>query len=237
MKPRYTLPTQSLALLAILAILLTLFTPSCAFLQKNVTPNTLQTACESAAYAGASVRLAAHPDDAPRFALAVAALDLVIADGHFDPVSLHTALSTLPVDALKGDTGVIIIDAAVVLFQTVTGGKTPLEQAPYVQAAAKGIRMGLSMALPGATVLPLVYPDPLAVTWPAIAYPNLAPVAHRTITLHSDQAVSVGKTTYWNGSLPCQSINGCTQASKTLWLIPPGCHLEVGTTITIVGVK
>ena len=234
MKPRSTLPTQFLALLAALAVLLT---PGCAFLKKNFTLDNLQTACEGAAFAGASVRLAAHPADAPRFALAVAALDLLIADGHFDPVSLHTALSTLPVEALKGDTGVIIIDAAVILFQTVTGGKTPLEQAPYVQAAAKGIRAGLALALPGATVLPLLYPDPLAVTWPAIAYPNLAPVPHRTITLRSDQAVSVGKITYWNGSMPCQSIDGCTPASKTLWLIPPGCRKEVGTTITILGVK
>ena len=234
MKPRYPLPTCFLALLAALAVLLT---PSCAFLQKNITPANLQTACEGIAYGGASARLAAHPDDAPRFALAVAALDVVIADGHFDPVSLHTALSTLPVDFLKGETGTIIISTALVLVETVTGGKTPLEQAPYVQAAAKGIRMGLAMALPGATVLPLVYPDPLAVTWPNIAYPNLAPAAHRTITLHSNQAVSVGKTTYWNGEMPCQAISGCTQESKTLWLIPPGCHLEVGTTITVVGVK
>ena len=225
-----------LVIIALCAAPILVCLPGCAFLQKNVTPASLQTACSAAAYAGASVRLSSHPDDAPRFALAVAALDLLIADGHFDPVSLHTALSTLPVDALHGDTGTIIIDAAVVLFQTITGGKTPLEQAPYVQAAAKGCRNGLAMALPGATVLPLVLPDPLAVTWPDISYPNLAPPATKTITLHSDQAGSVGKVTYWNGSMPCQSISGCTQVGKSLWLVPPGCRLTAGT-ITIVGVK
>ena len=223
-----------LVIIALCAAPILVCLPGCAFLQKNVTPASLQTACSAAAYAGASVRLSSHPDDAPRFALAVAALDLLIADGHFDPVSLHTALSTLPVDALHGDTGTIIIDAAVVLFQTITGGKTPLEQAPYVQAAAKGCRNGLAMALPGATVLPLVMSNPLA---DHIGDPiNILANSSRTITLHPSQAVAIGKVTYWNGDMPCTTITGCTKISKALWIVPPGCRLTAGT-ITIVGVK
>ena len=226
--------TLTLVLALVLGPLSLVLLPGCAFLKKNVTPTSLETMCRTAAFAGASVRLSAHPDDAPRFALAVAALDLLIADGHFDPVSLHTALSTLPVDALHGDTGTIIIGAAVVLFTTITGGQTPLEQAPYVQAAARGIRTGLAMALPGATVLPWVYTDPLTVTPGTPA--NLAATAKRTVTLVSNQAVSLGKVTYWNGELPCQDVSVCTQVSRSLWLIPPGCRMVVGA-YTIVGVK
>ena len=206
----------------------------CAMLKKNVTPETLQLTLQTVAQTGASVRLANHPEDAPRFALAVGALNLLLADGQFSAADLQAALATLPVNELKGDTGTLIIDAAVVVYQLATGGKSPIESAPYVVAAATGIRDGLKAALPTGTVVPAMHSDPSAQV--AGAPVNLLATVPKTVYLRSDQAIVINRITYWNGTFPCHDISGATQMSKVLWLIPPGARLQVGT-VTVVGVK
>jgi hypothetical protein len=217
------------------AVLLSLGITGCAFLKQHMTPEVVGTLCETIASTGTAVRLAEHPDDAPRFALAKSTLDLLIADGRFSAADLQAALNTLPVDKLKGSTGELIIDGALngalLVVQLATGGQTPIESAPYVKAAAIGLRDGIASALPAATPTQSVMfldltPGPLAV----IAQP-------RTITLHYNQAVSIDRVTYWGGSMPCQAPpTKPTQVTKTLWIIPPGTSLRVGT-ITITAVK
>ena len=60
---------------------------------------------------------------------------------------LREVIASLPVKELKSETARIAIDGATTLFDATVGDKVNLEAAPYVYAAAAGIRDGLKVAL------------------------------------------------------------------------------------------
>lgn len=128
-----------------------LFNSGCTNRPNPPTPAVWQTVAHIAAKDGATIYLLRHPEanNVAAFALAKSALDLLIADGNFSVTALHSALDKLPVRSLNGPEGSILVDSATVLFLTVTGGQSVIEQRPVVEAVAKGIRDGLADALEG----------------------------------------------------------------------------------------
>jgi hypothetical protein len=102
---------------------------------------------EVAAFSGTAYYLADHPDKAPIFEAAKQALDGLIADGNSDPIAFQKALANLPVKELKGDKGVIVVGAAIILWDTYAGQITKLDQAKKVLPVIVAVRDGLARAL------------------------------------------------------------------------------------------
>lgn len=134
------------ALLGLCAVLS--FSTGCAN-TKPVTPATWKAIATLAAKDGSAIYLSEHPqaNNVAAFRTAKSALDLLIADGKFSSEELHKALAKLPVKDLSSNTGIILVDSATVLFITLTGGESVIEQRPVVEAFATGIRDGLEATL------------------------------------------------------------------------------------------
>ena len=135
-----------LALIAALALI----ADGCSSQITPPTPAGWQAIAEVAARDGAGIYLVRHPDNhtaRAAFVITVQNLNMLIADGKFSHAELHAALAELPVKALNGATGIIVIDTATVLYQALTGGRSVIESAPVVKAFAIGIRDGLQSAL------------------------------------------------------------------------------------------
>jgi hypothetical protein len=135
-------------MIAKFAVLLALvaWLPGCASV-KPMTPVQWGVIAETASYTGSMLYLERKPQSLPAFKLAKAALDTALANGHTSAADLHQALSHLGVNALTGTTGLVIVDAAVVLVTTLQGGQAPLDQAPVAKAVMEGIARGLGDAI------------------------------------------------------------------------------------------
>lgn len=114
---------------------------------KQFTPVQWGTIAETVSYSGTVIYLEKHPDKVPAFRAAKASLDLCLSNGKTSAADLHQALSGLGVNALSGNTGLVIVDSAVVLVTTLQGGQAPLEQAPVANAVMNGIAHGIGDAL------------------------------------------------------------------------------------------
>lgn len=102
-----------------------------------------------AAFTGAATYLQSHPEDTDKFEMAYKAVDSLLLSDTIDPLALREALSMLPSDELRGDKSAIIISAAMLLFEGLNGGVTPVDTPPEVKAFAVAIRDGLALALGG----------------------------------------------------------------------------------------
>jgi hypothetical protein len=160
-----TLAKHASRLVAVLALVgALLFNAGCASTpQRPPSPQVWQMVAYTAAKDGATLYLLEHPEtnNVAAFATAKSALDLLIANGEFSTVALHAALKGLPVRKLNGTAGVILVDTATVLFVTLTGGQSVIEQRPVVEAFAIGIRDGLAARAGGSVIRS---PCPVATT-------------------------------------------------------------------------
>lgn len=103
---------------------------------------------EVAAYTGTAVWLVDHPADAPKFAAAAAALGVLTAPS---PEDLHRILYTLPIRQLKSEKGVIIIGAAILLYESELPRLTPIDQQSLAGTVARRIQSGITNALANTT--------------------------------------------------------------------------------------
>lgn len=131
----------------LLALAGLLFLPACATPRQPITPAQWGVVAQTAAYTGAAIALDRKPEIKPAFVTAKAALDLALANGEFDAAALHRALQTLGPRVFEGTTGIVVVDAAVVLVTTLQGGQAPLNQAPIAKAVMEGIAHGIGQAL------------------------------------------------------------------------------------------
>lgn len=135
----------ALALVSVLAI------TGCAT-KPNTNPNAATVArINSLAFlassAGATALIAQEPDTKPKIALAYQNLNTLVEAKAITGAELRSIVGSLPVDALQSGQAKIAIEAATVLYDLTVGDKLNLEAAPYVLAAATGIRDGFKVAL------------------------------------------------------------------------------------------
>jgi hypothetical protein len=123
----------------------------CAIFTKGSTPeakaNEVRALCYAASSIGTSAALNHNSTFRPRFELALVNLSRMVDSKTITGQQLREILASLPVNELKSDTARIAIESATMLFDTMTGKPVDLEQAPYVLAAASGIRDGMMAGL------------------------------------------------------------------------------------------
>lgn len=127
-----------------LAAALSLPQTGCKTMTETQKLSLVRTVAQEAAYVGAAYDLADNPGHRVAYVAALAALDQLIRVENYDPLALRLALAQLP--ELRGGRGAILIDAGVRLY-SITVGFIDLDSAPFVSAAAHGIREGIAGAL------------------------------------------------------------------------------------------
>ena len=133
-------------------LLLILCLPGCKTGPDKPPPNAFLIAVAGeAAYLGTAIDLQKNPAHRPYFDTTKLALDRLINDGTWDPVAFRLVLARLTekVGPLRGETGAIALDAALLLFTTSTG-YVDLEKSPQFRAYVIAIRDGLARGLTGA---------------------------------------------------------------------------------------
>jgi hypothetical protein len=125
---------------------LALFLVSCA-----TTPDEKLTRVRLLSYAAASIgtqeALLQNPLWRSRFEQAYTNLNILVETRTVTGAFLRDLLASLPVKELKSDQARIAIEGATMLFDATVGTKVNIEAAPYVLAAATGIRDGLRVGL------------------------------------------------------------------------------------------
>lgn len=111
----------------------------------------MKATAKEASYVGTVVWLKAHPEDRAEFELTRTSLRALIAAGSFSTTDLTQALSALPIGELRGDTGAIIVGAAVTLWDAYGRELASLDQdkvfETYVLPVAQSILEGLDAGL------------------------------------------------------------------------------------------
>jgi hypothetical protein len=137
---------EAMKTISIILLLACLSLVGCSTVPPNQTAQ-LAGIAEVAAFTGTAYYLADHPEKAPLFEAAKQALDGLINDGNSDPAAFSKALSALPIKELKGDKGVIVVGAAVILWDTYASQVTTLDQKQKVMPVVIAVRNGLARAL------------------------------------------------------------------------------------------
>ena len=123
----------------------------CALLTKDSTQEArakeVKALCYAAASIGTSTAIDQKPQWKPQFALAYANLDATLRSGTITGQLLRDIIASLPVKELESDTARIAIESATVLFDATVGDRLNIEAAPYLKAAAEGIRDGMRVGL------------------------------------------------------------------------------------------
>ena len=114
----------------------------------RVTPDRVGVVAEVAAYTGATVWLAKHPEDAPKFELARTAIGTLLSSTNVTPADLTRALQGLPIKELRGDQGALIVGNALILYDVMLRDSVNLDANEYLRPVISGIYGGLNRALP-----------------------------------------------------------------------------------------
>ncbi len=101
----------------------------------------------AAASIGTQEALLQNPAWRAQFETAELNLDQLITSKAVTGALLRTIIASLPVKELKSAQARIAIDNATFLFDATVGDRLNIESAPYLQAAAIGIRDGMQAAL------------------------------------------------------------------------------------------
>ena len=140
--------------LAILTVISLLLLPGCVTGPdgKKVPDVALMSSiAQDASYFGTTFYLQAKPEARPMFVLARDSLAGLIAAGQFSPADLTACLQKLPVRSLQGERGMIIVSAAVTLWDAYGRQLATLDQDKvfdtYVLPVAQSILAGLDLAL------------------------------------------------------------------------------------------
>jgi hypothetical protein len=122
-------------------LLLVYFSSGCAALA----PSALPALAGQAAYVGATVRLASHPQERARFERAHAGLTAALAAGNFEAESFAVIVRELPV--LRDGPRALYAGLAVMLWNDLMGDASLIDKAPVVRRTMESVRDGLGRAL------------------------------------------------------------------------------------------
>ena len=124
---------------------------SCALLQRDSTLeaklNDIRLLSYTAASIGTSMAIKENPEWKPKFEAAYTNLTSLLDSGIITGPYLRQIISDLPIKELKSENARIAIEGATLLYDVSVGTKLDIEKAPYVKAAAMGIRDGLRVGL------------------------------------------------------------------------------------------
>ena len=134
--------TQLMSLLLVLGL-----AAGCATLTDSDKISRMTTVAALAAYTGASIDLVDNPDHKATYEATVALLSMLLDTQDYDPIKFAEAIRQLPVKELKGDKGVIIIGAAIILWDQYAREVTHLDRATYIAPVIRGVTDGLRRAL------------------------------------------------------------------------------------------
>jgi hypothetical protein len=150
----------------LIAAMLVAFAQSCALFNSGSTTEAkakdIENLSYAAASAGTSIALQQNPAWRPKFADAFNTLNTLVNGKAITGELLRQIVASLPVKELKSDTARIAIQSATILFDQSVGTSINVESAPYVMAAARGIRngMGVALGVPITELSPIVAPPP-----------------------------------------------------------------------------
>jgi len=100
----------------------------------------------AAAY-GTQAALIENPAWKPQFVNAYQKLNQLVENRVVTGTLLREVIASLPVKELKSPQAKLAIDTATMLYDVTVGSKLDIEKAPYVNAAATGLRDGLRSGL------------------------------------------------------------------------------------------
>lgn len=100
-----------------------------------------------AADVGSRVYIQHHPADRALFVVTEAALADLDSRGDYDPVKFAAALQTLPIKALTGPDGSLLIGVALVAWDELSALSEPLTTKEWVQPVLQKVRDGLARAI------------------------------------------------------------------------------------------
>lgn len=135
----------------LVAGLIVLAGAGCALFRKDSTTdqklNDVRNLSYAAASLGTSEALLQNPAWRPQFEAAYRNLDQLVTTKTITGDLLRAIIAGLPVKELKSPQAHLAIDTALFLFDANAGTALNIENAPFVAAAAGGIRDGLKSAL------------------------------------------------------------------------------------------
>lgn len=150
-KPQIVLPFfLALALLSPLMTAPVLFTGCASRPNTNASAVTIQRINSLgflAASIGGGVVMEKMPESRTKIALAYQNLNTLVESKTITGADLRSIIGSLPVDTLTSGQAKIYVEEATVLYDLLVGDRLNLEAAPYVLAAATGIRDGFKVAL------------------------------------------------------------------------------------------
>ncbi len=151
MKTMKTLKFGDAIIQIVFAFLLMTAISGCALLSGSSTTDAKLADIRNLSYAAASLgtseALLENPSWAARFDAAEAQLDQLVTQKIITGDLLRKIIAALPVNELKSPQARIAISTATTLFDSIAGTQVNIERAPYVLAAASGIRDGIKVAL------------------------------------------------------------------------------------------
>lgn len=135
----------------VLMLVITGSLTGCALTNKNSTLEAKLLEVRNLSYAaasmGCSLAIKQNIEWRLKFDTAYDQINLMVESKIMSGALLRQIIESLPVKELKSDEARIIIENVIFLYDTAVGTKVDLEKAPYVLAAATGIRDGFKVAL------------------------------------------------------------------------------------------
>lgn len=114
----------------------------------TITPARMGLIAELAAFDGATLYLAQHPEQRPAFDAALGALTLLKSGTNATPADVKVALDQLPIKELKGPQGDVTVGTAVILYDAFVREHVNLDSNEWLRPAIEGLHRGLARALP-----------------------------------------------------------------------------------------
>jgi hypothetical protein len=108
----------------------------------------LQAITEAAAFAGATVWLAKHPDDRAKFEMARDGLSMLTGgESTISQTQLADLVRKLPIKELQGEQGALYVGLAMIAYDAYLKEHIHIDGNANVRAAAVGLHSGLTRAL------------------------------------------------------------------------------------------
>jgi len=101
-----------------------------------------------AAHVAVLVDLKTYPTHAPAYAAAVQALDGLMQSPNYSSAELKAILAKLPIKEFRGDTGALILEGGLMVFDLVTMFGYHIQSQPAILAVMLSVRNGINDALP-----------------------------------------------------------------------------------------
>ena len=124
------------------------FASGCASMTPQQKMQAAATGAFEAARVGTVLCLQQNPQQLPLFNASIGALDGLIKDGSYDPVAFQKAIRLLPVGALHGDQGAVLVQTIVSIY-TVALGYIDVNNADLklvIVAVRDGLKSGVAQA-------------------------------------------------------------------------------------------